>query len=140
MVSRPNRNALLIQDRADIMRMDTLDDKGEYRRLVRGGPDQSNRGNRRQRLCGIVQQFTFVSGDRVHSDGQQVVDGGAESDASGDVGRPRLELEGKIIVGRPLKGNRQDHLPATLIGRHGIQEIVFAVQHADTGRTQHLMA
>src|ERR1700722_3864479 len=44
------------------------------------------------------------------------------------------------MVSEAIKSHIFDHVAATLPGRHLVQEIFFAIQHADAGRRKHLMA
>src|SRR6185369_14312682 len=87
----------------------------------------------------VGEQLVLVGGDAVETDRGHVVDGSAESDHARDVGRARLELVGQLVVGRLLEGDGQDHVPAALPGRHGLEQGLAAVEHADTGRAVDLV-
>src|SRR2546426_5689000 len=50
-----------------------------------------------QRLGGVGEQIVLVRRDRVQPQAAHVVDGRAEPDRAGDVGRARLELVGKLV-------------------------------------------
>src|SRR5439155_13464103 len=68
-----------------------------------------------------------------------IVDGRAQPDGCGDVGRSRLELVGNDVVNRLLEGDRADHVAASLVRRHGFKQPGFAVEHADAGGAKNLV-
>ena len=65
MVTRTNRDALLIQDGTYIMGMRLGHDERENSNLVLCGTDQTQSLNRGQRLGSIIQQFPLMEGDAV---------------------------------------------------------------------------
>ncbi len=70
----------------------------------------------------------------------QVVDRRRQADGARDVRRARLELPRQLVVGGLLERHRQDHVAAALPRRHRLEQLLAAVQHADAGRAEHLVA
>jgi hypothetical protein len=89
---------------------------------------------------GVAKQRCLVALDGGHAEGLHVVDGRAEGDGAADVGRAGLELGWELRVGGLFKGDGQDHVPAALPGRHGIEQLPFAVENADAGGAVELVA
>ena len=71
---------------------------------------------------------------------RQVLESGAQRDRTRDVGRARLELVRDHVVGRLLERDRQDHVPAAVPGRHGLQQRGPAPERADARGPEGLVA
>ena len=89
MMAGTNGYSLLIEDRADIVRMYAFDRKRQNARLIGGRPDDPDFGNVRQTSRRIFKKRMFVFGCRVEINGVQIIDRGTESDACSDAGRAR---------------------------------------------------
>jgi len=88
----------------------------------------------------VRQQVLLVGVDRGKVERVQIVDGGAQPDRAGDVRRARLELVRHLVVGRLLESHGTDHVPAALIGGHGLEQGQASVQHANARRTQQFVS
>jgi hypothetical protein len=65
---------------------------------------------------------------------------GAQADGAGNVRRAGLEFVGQGVVGGLLEAHGQNHVAAALPGRHALEQRLAAVQHADAGGAEHLVA
>ena len=74
-----------------------------------------------------------MSADVFEPDSSQVIECGAQPDNSSDVRRARFKLVGELVVERLFKCDRPDHVAATLVRRHRIEKLAFAVQHSNAG-------
>ena len=77
--------------------------------------------------------------NRVQPDGRHIIDRGMKPQRANDMRRPRLEPARRRGVGGLLEADPVDHRPATLIGRHGVEQFGPRPQHADAGRAVELM-
>src|SRR5690606_38659207 len=123
----------VVQDLTDIVRVDALQREGygTAPHLEVAGTDDTQAGDLRQRVQGVGGQLPLVRLDGGHADRGQVVDGRAEADGLHDRRRARLELVRHGRVGRAVHPDRLDHLTAAEEGRHGVQQLAAAPQHAD---------
>ena len=81
-----------------------------------------------------------MRGDGAHADRRQVVHRGTEPDRRRDRRGAGLELVRDGGVGRLLERHRQDHVAASLEGRHPLEQRGLAVKHADSGGPAKLVA
>ena len=95
---------------------------------------------RGERFGAVGEQGVFVGRDLIDAELVDVIQRGAESDAAGDVGRAGFELVRQVGVGGLLEGDHLDHVAAALIGRHGVEQRGLAVEDADAGGAEDLVA
>ncbi len=107
--------------------------------MVRSADDAQARyvGNKIRR---ISEQHALMRGNRIDADGRDIIERRAQADGAGDIRRTRFELVRQVVVQRLFKRDHADHVAATLIGRHGIQQCGFAIQRADAGRPENLVS
>ena len=67
-----NGDSFLIENRADVVRVDAVDHEREHAGLFFRGADQSNAGNRRNRFGRVGQQIVLVRGDVVDAEAVHV--------------------------------------------------------------------
>ena len=79
-------------------------------------------------------------GDVVHSQIFQIFDRRTQADGARHVWRTRFKFVRNFVVGCFLKGHGADHVPATLIGRHRLEESELAIQDSDSCRSVSLVA
>ena len=140
MLAGAHRDTLLIQDGAGIMRMHTVEDERQHAGLVPRLANNPRPGNL-PHLCGrILEHRVFVRQRRFAIDARQVINGGAQANDARHVGRARLELVRHLVVERLLERHRRNHVAATLIRRHCLQQRRAAIQHAGAGGAVHLVA
>ena len=93
-----------------------------------------------QSFVGVAGELVFVAGDLFEADEVEVIDRGAEGDGGRDRRRAGFEL-GRQLGGREAVGpDAVDHAAAAEERRHGVEQFFAAVQHADAGGGEHLVA
>ena len=134
MVTGADANAVHVHDARDIVRVDALDVKADDAVVVVpiDGADDLDKVELHELAHQVVDECLLACLDvfvayRV----DQVVKRRARGEDAGGVLRAGLELLGD---GRPdgvLLGDRVDHLAAGKHGRHGVEQVHLAPQHAD---------
>ncbi len=81
-----------------------------------------------------------MGGDGVDAEIGHVVERRAQADGAGDVRCAGLELVGQVVVGRFFEAHAADHVAAALVRVHLLQQLAFAVQHADARGTEDLVS
>ena len=91
-------------------------------------------------LVGVAGQLVFVAGDFFEADQVEVIDRRAERDGGRDRRRAGFEL-GRQLGGREAVGpDAVDHAAAAEERRHRVEQFLAAVEHADAGGAEHLVA
>ena len=93
----PYRHPLLVQDGAGIVRMDAIDNEGEYACFRRGLADDLNAINRRRGRSRVIQKVLFVSLDRLKSGLLDILYRCAQTNGAGNVRGPCFKLVGDPI-------------------------------------------
>ena len=140
MVAGTDRDAVAIENGSNVVRVDSIHDERNYAGLLAGGADQSHSRNRGQRSRRMGEQGVLVPLGGRKVDGVQVIDGSAEADNAGDVGGPCFEFIREVVVRRFLKGDGADHVAAALPRRHFSEQRGLAIEYADAGWTEDLVA
>ena len=139
-VTRADGNAHLVNQRADIKRMQTVDVEGDDGGLVRRGAVNAEAFHRAELFRAVLQQLLFPCRNRVTTQPLDVLDGGLQPDNVADGRGTRLKLERQFVVGRLLERHVLDHLAAALIRGHLVEPLLLAVKDADAHRGVHLVA
>ena len=134
------RHAPLIGHRHDIVRVNVLQEKTHQPGPARFWPEQSDVVQPRKLIVRVGRQVLVVPENVLAPDAVQVIHRGMQSDRTGDVRRAGLELVRRVFVARLVKIDAQNHLPAPLPGRHGLEQFLPAVKHADARRPANLVA
>ncbi len=113
MMARANTDAVLIQDRCEIVRVNVAvrewNDAGAV--ILRSvDRDAFDLGKPLDRRAG---EFLLVRGHLVHPELLEIGDRGRQPDCSLHVGRPALELMGDLVPGRSIVPHPFDHFAAT---------------------------
>src|SRR5437868_790305 len=106
MVAGSNGDAMLIQDRADVVGMNSIYDKRNDAGLLPRIADHAYTRNRRDHASRVLEQVSLVFASCFHADTFEVIDRGAEADAARNVGGSRLELVGQRVVSSALEAHR----------------------------------
>ena len=116
------------------MRVDAVQGEGDDGGFVAGGADNAQAGQGSECLfCRLAQGF-FMRSEVGEALVGNPVQRGAEADHFDDGWGAGFEfLRGGGVVG-VLEADAQDHVAAGLVGRHGIQQVVSAIENADAGR------
>src|SRR5580692_11259349 len=127
---RPYRDALLVEDRRHVVRMDVREvERYHASSVLRVGRavDLQVR-DARHLVEGVPEELHLVPPDLLHTEGVEVIDRDAEPYGVGDVGRPRLELVGDVVPTRPVEVDLLDHVTAALEWVHRVEEFSPAVE------------
>ena len=133
MVPGPDIDAVRVQDRADIVGMDSLDHKIQDP-VVLGGLLRSEKCQMRdlpESLHGQRCQVLFPLPHGVKTDSANIIDGRVKSYGIRRVDCPRLKLVRKLRPDRALSCDRLDHLPACQERRHRLQKFPLSVEYSD---------
>ena len=122
------------------MRVHTVHHEREHARLLGRRPDERQARHPRQRRRPVRQQLTFVGRDAIHPDPGDVIHRRRQPYRARDVRGPRFEFVRQGVVRGLLERHRADHVAATLIRRHLLEQTLLAVQHANPGRSVELVA
>src|SRR4029079_16762267 len=139
MSSGPDGHALTIEDVAHVMRMRAVHVESDDAALVLGMTEDSEPIELTEAPHGIVEQHILVGFDALASHNLDAVYAGAKPDRLHDSRRAGLEPVRRDGVGHLILGHIADHLAAALVGPHGLQVVLLAVEHADAGRAVKLM-
>ena len=105
-----------------------------------GGAEDVEAVDFAESFVGVAGEFVFVAGDFVEADRVEVIDRGAERDGGGDRRRAGFEF-GRQLGGREAVGpDAVDHAAAAEERRHRVEQFFAAVEHADAGGAEHLVA
>ena len=94
----------------------------------------------RQSLVGVAAEFVFVAGNFFEADEVEVIDCGAERDGGRDRRRAGFEFGGQLGGREAIGPDAVDHAAAAEERRHGVEQFLAAVEHADAGGAEHLVA
>ena len=106
----------------------------------RGAPTSVNPGTVRSTFERIFQKPMLIGGDIGHADSLEIIDRRAEPDRIGDGAGAGLEFLRRILEHALPEGHVLDHAAAALPWRHRFQLLGLAVENADAGRAEHLVA
>ncbi len=123
----------------EVVRVHALHGEGEHRGLVGGRADERDAGDAAELLGGALEQAILVGGDRRDPQGLDVVHRRRQTHRAGDVRRAGLHAVRQLVVGGLLEGDGKDHVAAALPRRHGGQQFLAGVEHADAGRPVQLV-
>src|SRR5258708_18576255 len=129
----PNGNAVLVENGPEVVRMHARDGEGNQACLVAGRAHDAQIRNLGQYRRRMIEQGVLVALRGVAIQVEQKIHRRAQSDASRDIGRARLELVGQGVVRGLGEGHGEDHLPAALPRRHALDQLFAAVQDAYSG-------
>src|SRR5262245_23344312 len=140
MSSGPDGHAIAIEDGAHVMRMRAVHVESDDATLVLGMAKNSEPIQLAETTHRIIAEHILVGFDTLATHTLDVVYGGVEPDRLHDSRRAGLEPVGRDGVGHLILGHIADHLAAALVGSHGLEVLLLAIEHADAGRTVELMA
>src|SRR5579885_477993 len=95
----PDRNAVTVDDRGDVMGVRALHDEGDDRPLALGVADDPQRIDRAEALMRIGAQLVLMRPDSGAADGLDIVERGPEPDRLHDRRRARLEAMRRLVIG-----------------------------------------
>ena len=128
MVTDTDGNALLIQNKGQILRMNSVDIKGKHPALAGSRSYFVQPFYFRKAAVHIIDQFIFMRLYIVHSQIHHIFQRGSQTDCLNNRRRSRLETGRRDIKRGCLIGNDIYHIAAKLVRRHCIQNFRFTVQ------------
>src|SRR5262245_5739131 len=131
---------LVIQDRADVVRVYSVKNERQDAGFLSGRADDSHTIDRRERVRRISEQLMLVSGYCVQPDLTQIVDRRTEPDDACDIGSSGFEFVWQRVVMGLLEGDRAYHVAATLVWRHSFKQGGLPVQNTDSSGAKQLVA
>src|SRR5215470_18498434 len=123
-----NGDSFLSEERADIVRVDSVEDEREHAGLFSRRPNQTQIRNAAQNLCRVGEYVGFVRRDALQAKRIHVLDRASQAERARDMRSPRFEFVRQLVVKRLLKRYRTDHVAAALIRRHGVEQGRFSVK------------
>src|SRR5262245_626960 len=109
-----DRDPVLVDDGADVVRVDAREREGEAGGARAGRGEESQPGYRRQHTEGMLGQGLLVCRDRLEADRLEPRDRLAQPDDGRDRRGARLEAPGRILVDRALEAHRAEPVTAAL--------------------------
>ena len=134
MVADPHRHIVLVEHGADIVRVHPLDIEGKHAEPPLPARHHVDARDARHEVDGVAGQRLLVVADRLAADLLDEIDGQPQPDRAGDVRGAGLEAVRRLLEVGVVDLDIEDHAAAGLPGRHRLQHIVAAVQHAGAGR------
>src|SRR5690606_1745961 len=130
-----NGDSLMIQYRADIMRMYAVHDKGNDTGLIPGGAYQAKAGYTLQLRGGVIVQRLQMLFNGGLADGLDILRRRTQGNCLGDCRGSGFEFIWNIGKGGFLETDLPDHFPAALPGGHRFQQRLARPEDTDAGRT-----
>src|SRR5262245_36913873 len=138
-MARADRDSLMIQDRADVVRMYSVKNERQDAGFLSCRADDSHTIDRRECVRRISEQLMLISGYCVQPDLTQIVDRRTKPDDACDIGSSCFEFVWQPVVMGLLEGDCAYHVAAALVWRHGFKQVGLPVQNTDTGGTKQLV-
>ncbi len=134
-MSGANGDAFSVEKGTDVQSGDcgVFENKGDDGGLGFGSADDAKTGDFEQTLRGIMEEIVFVGGGGLEIDTVEIIDGGTEADDAFDIGGASFKFIGEFGIGGFFEADGGDHVSATLVGGHLLEEFAPAVEDADTG-------
>jgi hypothetical protein len=126
----------------DVVGVDALDSERRQAAPALGlsGTDDAQAGDLGEAVEHVGGERLLVSAYAVHVQRGQVVHGRAQAGGLGDRGGASLELVRELVPGGSLEVDRGDHVSARHERLHLLEDLGAAVQHADAGGPERLVA
>src|SRR5882672_12243943 len=141
MMPGPDGDALGVEQRGDVVRVEPFDSERDHgpavdghRRAVDRDPWSSSEALER-----LASERLLVLADSFHADLLQIFDRRGKPYRLGDRWRARLEAPGKVIPLGAIDPDLLDHLAAAAPGLQSIEHRSPAVHDADPGGPEHLV-
>src|SRR2546425_8928097 len=139
-VAGPNTDAVAVQDRRQVVRMNVaVRERHDAGTVVARSIDRDAL-DLRQALDRQAGQLLLVRGDVVHSQLLEIGDGGAKPDGGFDVRRSSFELVRNLVPRRAVVPHPLDHFAAAVVGRHRLEQRRLGDQRPASHGREHLVA
>src|SRR5690348_3824488 len=134
MVPGPDRYIVLVEHGGKVVRMDAVDMHREDGETPLPSADEMHARHGGQPVDAITGERLLMLEDGIAAEAFEVIERDAEPDGAGDVGRAGLEAMRRLLEGGLGEGHFEDHVAAALPRRHGVEQRLLAIEHADTRR------
>src|SRR3989441_2864341 len=139
-VAGPNTDAVAVQDRRQVVRMNVpVRERHDAGTVVARSIDRDAL-DLRQALDRQAGQLLLVRRDLVQSQLLEIGDGGAQPDGGLHVGSPAFELVGNLVPSGTVVPHPLDHLAAPVVGRHRFEQGRLGDERAAAHGSKHLVA
>ena len=141
-MSSAHRHARLIEQRGAVVRMDAGHVEGHHRALHLGiaGSVERDAGDGGERVQAAGGELALVRAHALHAELVEIVHRGVQSHRLRDGRRAGLEAPRQVVPLGVVDPDLLDHLAATHGGLGGLEHFAAAVEDADAGRAEHLVA
>jgi len=139
-VSSTYGDAEFVEQGTCVVGMSVADKERYYRCLFGSGSEYAYSINLMQLCCSVFCKLFFVCGDTGYSCALHETYGLAQSKHVADRGSSRLEFERQLVVGGSFEGDILNHLSASLVRWHLLQQLFAAVHDTDTHGTVQFVA
>src|ERR1700733_7408001 len=114
MMTRADRNAVLVEDLAHLFGGDFVGDERYHARFLRRRTDKKDARDSGERFGRIGQQRALMRRDIFHADPIEIVHRGAEADRRTEGPGTGFEARWRICEGAVLEGHALNHVAAAL--------------------------
>ena len=139
-VASAHGNAEAVEQSAHVEMVDVAQQEGDHGILLHRLAEDAQAGYSAKLLSGIGCELALVGVYSIKADALHEVQGHGQGVGSNVVGGAGLKLIGYSLKGGLVKADSADHLAASLIGRHLLQQTAAAIEHADAGGAIYLVA
>ena len=120
MVPGAHGNALGVEDGADVVRMDVAEREGKHGHALAGRAYQAQARDGGEGCVCVLEQVGLVRGDLLPAYGVDVINGGFQANAAGNVRRTGLKASRWGGIRGASKAHLLDHGAAALVWWHGV--------------------
>ncbi len=120
-MSGSDGDAFLIQNRADVVRVNVVNHERQHAELFTRGADNAHAFDRGNLCRRIDEQLMFVGRGLFPADDAQIINGRAQANLGSDRGRARFKLVRQVGIDRLLERDALNHVAAALKGLHLFQ-------------------
>ena len=140
MVSAAQRQALLVREGCQIVRMRRFHHETNQRATLPGWSENAHARHFREALDRVCGKLRIMRENFGAPDSFDVINRGRESDRAGNIGSARLESMRRLLERAFFQRHAHDHLAAAVPGREGIENLRAAIKRADAGGRAHFVA
>src|SRR5215208_1552380 len=139
MVPAPYRNALVVQELREVVRVHVRQGEGDEPGPVSLRAVQGYAFDLREPAVRVLPEMSLVVSHVLHAQPVEVVHGGTESYGLRDVHSAGLELVGQVVPGGVVQVDLPDHLSSSEERVHILQYLRLTPQNPDAGGPEHLV-
>ena len=115
------------------------DERDDAAFVLRRRAEDSQAGNIGEQLVGVPRERQLVGADALHADLLQILNRFAQADRRHDHRRAGFELVRQVGRREAFGRDALDHAAAAQEGRHPVEQVLAAIEHADARGPEHLV-